>query len=93
MSEQKITFFILLELARIATSEVTAENWQKCIEKVIKVENEWWEKDKLTDIEVDPLVIDVESDDDSEDDDLFPFGDGLNIADAGDTADTAGNDD
>ncbi len=45
---------------------------------------------KLTDIEVDPLVIDLDSDDDSEDEDeLFPFGDGLNIADAGD--DTDGN--
>ncbi len=50
-------------------SPTILRNWQKCIEKVIKVETEWWEKDKLTDIEVDPLVIDVDSDDDSEDED------------------------
>ncbi len=86
VENRKFTVKGVEELAKKAITEVTAGNWQKCIEKVIKVENEWWEKDKLTDIEVDPLVIEQDSDNDSEDEDeLFPFGDGLNIADAGDT--------
>ncbi len=44
VENRKFTVKGVEDLAKKAISEVTAENWQKCIEKVIKVETEWWEK-------------------------------------------------
>ncbi|MCP4474911.1 MAG: hypothetical protein GY821_10180 [Gammaproteobacteria bacterium] len=49
--------------------EVTPEDWQKAIPHVIKVKEDYWKKDRRTEIEVEPLIINVEDeegDDDAE---------------------------
>lgn len=45
---------------------ITQEKWAKCVDHVIKVEKEkYWKSDGLTEI-VPPVVINLDSDDDSD---------------------------
>lgn len=50
-----------------AISEVTSENWQKCIRHVTEIEKKMWELDNIIDITIEPIVISLESDGESSD--------------------------
>lgn len=64
------------ELLIQGISNVTAQDWKKCVEHVHKVEREFWELDGLIDdarepldVRVQPMIIHLDNDS-SEDDEL-----------------------
>lgn len=44
-----------------AIDNVTADNWQKCIEHVIKQEQKMWDLDTRVEVLVEPLIINLGS--------------------------------
>ena len=55
-------------LARQVLGEVSREHWVNAIEHVKKVEQQYWQRDGLLDIEVEPLIIAINDEDDDEND-------------------------
>lgn len=54
---------------------IRPEDWRNCVQHVInKVEPQYWSSDNLQYVAVQPMIIDLNDDDDSEDDfdALFP---------------------
>ncbi len=70
------------QLAELVAAEIPNENWDKCIAHARKVEREYWEKDGLMDnVEVEPLVINVEDDEEDDDDSDYAFFEDMGIGD------------
>lgn len=63
----------LKPLLEVALQNVTAENWRKCIEHVMKEEERMWELDNVIEITVEPLVINLEETDEESDKSDFDF--------------------
>lgn len=46
-------------------SEFTAEKWQRCDDHVQKNENDYWDRDNRFDNIIDPIIINLQDDNDS----------------------------
>lgn len=70
---RKNTTFKLNDVRQLlleSISTITKENWQKAVEHAIKEEQKMWRVDNMIEETVEPMIIPLQTDDESSDDDL-----------------------
>lgn len=68
------TTYKMSELKNLLTdslTKVTAEQWKKCVEHVIKEEQRMWDLDGMVDELIEPIIISLNEDSSTEDDSDF----------------------
>ena len=56
----------ILQLIRDACDEMTPQNWENYANRVEKVENEYWIRDHIVHLEIEPSIISFDADSDDE---------------------------